>query len=320
MSNDQSQILVSICCLSYNHAQFVRKALDGFLMQEPPTGVSQDEPWFEILIHDDASTDGTDAIIREYAAKYQDRIFPLYEKENQYTRGGKGHMDFYNYDRARGKYLAICEADDCWVDPQKLQKQVDFMESHPVYSVCWHRVSVVDPNDKKIRDGKADRLFINMQNVSGVDIDIPTFFDDWYTQPCSMMIRRESLDYTWHTMYKSYCDTYEIYHLLKVGKGHILNFVGANYRIQPGGVASSMNTIRGCLSELGYIEELYYISKDSYTKNYWQSVLLWTIETLKQNGEIQLAKTTLWREFKLFPIQTMRIIFMLYKRSIKKYV
>ena len=69
MIKDQLPI-VSICCLSYNHAPFVRKALDGFLMQEPPTGVSAEDPWFEILIHDDASTDGTDAIIKEYATKH----------------------------------------------------------------------------------------------------------------------------------------------------------------------------------------------------------------------------------------------------------
>lgn len=323
MKNRDSHILVSICCLSYNHAPFIRKALDGFLMQQAPSCVPQGaklSDWCEILIHDDCSTDDTDAIIREYTTKYPDVIFPLYEEINQYTHGGKGHMDFYNYDRARGRYLAICEADDCWVDPRKLQKQVDFMESHAEYSVCWHRVSVVDPNDKEIREGKADRLFINKQNVSGVDIDIPTFFDDWYTQPCSMMIRRESMDYTWHTRYKTYCDTYEIYHLLKVGKGHILNFVGANYRIQPGGVASSMDEMQGCLSELGYIEELYHLNKDSYTKNYWQSVLLWTVETLNHNGKYQLIMRVIWKEFKLFPLQTIRICSILCKRSIKAYV
>ena len=134
--------IVSICCLTYNHAPFIRKALDGFLMQEPPTGVSADEPWFEILIHDDASTDGTDAIIKEYAAKYPDIIFPLYEEINQYTHGGKGNMDLFNYNRVRGKYIAYCEGDDYWIDAHKLQKQVDFMECHLEYSICTHGCSM----------------------------------------------------------------------------------------------------------------------------------------------------------------------------------
>ena len=103
--------VVSICCLTYNHAPFIRKCLDGFLMQSPPPCVPQDaklSDWCEILIHDDASTDGTDDIIREYAAKYPDVVFPLYEEENQYSRGGAGKMDLYNYNRARGKYIAYC--------------------------------------------------------------------------------------------------------------------------------------------------------------------------------------------------------------------
>ncbi len=320
MSNNQSYIIVSICCVTYNHAPFIRKALDGFLMQEPPFGVSADEPWYEILIHDDASTDGTTEIIKEYQAKYPDKIFPLFEEENQYSKGHVADMDMYNYRRVRGRYIAYCEGDDYWTDPLKLQKQVDFMDAHLDYSVCWHRVVVVDTYDKKIRDGRADRLFEQIPSVDGIDIDISKFFENWYTQPCSMMIRRDSLDYTWHTLYKTYCDTHEIYHLLKVGKGYILNFIGANYRMHSGGIASSMSTIRGCLSELGYIEELYYANRDIYTKNYWKSVLLWTIDTLKQSGEKQLIRDTLWREYKLFPLQTVRVIFILCKRSIKAHV
>lgn len=310
--------IVSICCVTYNHAPFIKKALDGFLMQEPPTGVSKDEPWYEILIHDDASTDGTNEIIREYATKYPNIIFPLYENDNQYSRGVD--VDFFNYNRVRGRYIAYCEGDDYWTDSLKLQKQVDFMDAHQEYSVCWHRVGVVDSEDNYIRPGRADELFARKQYAAGIDIDIPLFFQNWYTQPCSMMIRKSKLNYSWHNLYTNYCDTHEIYHLLKEGMGHILNFRGANYRIHTGGIASTKDDVQGCISELGYINELYRVNRDQYTKNYWKSVLLWTVGTLNKHGERKQKREVLWHEFKLFPIPTLKILFILSKRTIKAHV
>lgn len=136
--NQNDGIIVSICCITYNHAQYVRKCLDGFLRQECNFR-------YEILIHDDCSTDGTDAVIREYEVKYPSKIFPLYETENMYQKGYAGKMnDTFNIPRARGKYIALCEGDDYWTDPLKLQKQVDFMEAHPDYSMCYTDYQTVD--------------------------------------------------------------------------------------------------------------------------------------------------------------------------------
>lgn len=124
-------MMVSISCLSYNQAPYIRQCLDSFLMQQT------DFP-FEILIHDDASTDGTIAIIEEYASKYPDKIFPIIQTENQFSKGVRGIMAKYNFPRAKGKYIALCEGDDYWTDPQKLQKQVDFLEGNPNFSLCFH--------------------------------------------------------------------------------------------------------------------------------------------------------------------------------------
>jgi glycosyltransferase involved in cell wall biosynthesis len=118
----------------------------------------------EILIHDDCSTDGTTEIIREYEAKYPDLIFPLYEEENQYQQGKAAEIDFYNYRRARGKYIAYCEGDDYWTDPLKLQKQVDFMEANPEYSVCFHDFQVYD-----VRNAKWSKPLYNQGNSLQVD-------------------------------------------------------------------------------------------------------------------------------------------------------
>lgn len=125
---------VSICCLTYNHESYIRQCLDGFVMQKANFPI-------EILIHDDASTDGTQDIIREYEVKYPNIIKPIYQKENQYSKGVKVSL-VYNYPRAKGKYIALCEGDDYWTDPYKLQKQVDFLESHPDYVMCSHDVDI----------------------------------------------------------------------------------------------------------------------------------------------------------------------------------
>ena len=121
--------LVSICCAAYNHEEYIEDALRGFLMQECDFE-------YEILIHDDASTDKTAEIIRRYEKKYPDKIFPIYQTQNQYSQGKK-YSDL-NYERVRGKYVAICEGDDCWIDKTKLAKQIKLMEANPTFGLCFH--------------------------------------------------------------------------------------------------------------------------------------------------------------------------------------
>ena len=120
--------LVSICCIAYNQEKYIRETLEGFLKQKTSFP-------FEILIHDDASTDRTTDIIREYAAKYPGIIKPICQTENQHSKGIPVGITF-NYPRAQGKYIALCEGDDFWTDPLKLQKQFDFMEANPDYALC----------------------------------------------------------------------------------------------------------------------------------------------------------------------------------------
>lgn len=96
-----SDILVSICCITYNHEDYVAEAIEGFLMQKTDFN-------FEVLIHDDASTDGTAEIIKKYQKRYHDIIKPVLQIENQYSKGVKINST-YNYPRAKGKYIALCE-------------------------------------------------------------------------------------------------------------------------------------------------------------------------------------------------------------------
>lgn len=122
--------LVVIRCITYNHEPYIKDALEGFLMQKT------DFP-FVAIVHDDASTDNTAGIVREYAEKYPDIIFPIFETKNQYSKrdGSLGEIMKTAQDATGAKYIAFCEGDDYWTDPLKLQKQVDFLESHPDYGI-----------------------------------------------------------------------------------------------------------------------------------------------------------------------------------------
>lgn len=135
----EEQIIVAIYCLVYNHEPYLRDCLEGFVMQQTNFP-------FVAIVHDDASTDNSAAIIREYEEKYPDIIKPIYEAENQYSKrdGSVGRIMNAAIDATAAKYVAMCEGDDYWTDPNKLQKQVDYMESHPECAVCFHPVMVHD--------------------------------------------------------------------------------------------------------------------------------------------------------------------------------
>lgn len=131
-----TKTVVSICCLAYNHELYIEDALEGFLIQET------DFP-FEVLIHDDASTDHTADIIREYELAYPHIIKPIYQTINQFTHGGNITIR-YQYPRAKGEYIALCEGDDYWTNSQKLIKSINFLKNNPDYVACCHDVIIIN--------------------------------------------------------------------------------------------------------------------------------------------------------------------------------
>ena len=135
--------LVSILCATYNQKDFIAQTIEGFLMQKVSFPI-------EIIIHDDASTDGTAEIVKEYAAKHPDIIKPILQTENQHSKRNPIWKNFI-YPAAKGKYYADCEGDDYWTDPNKLQRQVDFLESHPDYSLSTENGTVLYTNTNVAR-------------------------------------------------------------------------------------------------------------------------------------------------------------------------
>lgn len=180
--------MVSISCTTYNHEDYIADALESFLMQKTKFK-------YEILIHDDASTDRTAEIIKIYERKYPEIIKPIYQTYNQYSKGVK--IGKFNRGRAKGKYIAICEGDDFWTDANKLQKQVDYMELHPDCSMCVHatyRVNVQKVKYKKhVRPNIGNKVYSVEEVIDGggglfatnsimyprdLGIDMPRFYNN----------------------------------------------------------------------------------------------------------------------------------------------
>lgn len=170
--------LVSIICDSYNHEHFLHDSIEGFLMQD----VKFD---YEILIHDDASTDKSQEIIRDYSEKYPDCFFPIYQVENQYSKK-VGVWKTYQFPRVRGKYIALCEGDDYWIDSNKLQKQVDFLETHLDYSMCFHNAL-----EHFEDNSQADRLFSNIEDRDYTALEI---YENWQIPTASVVLRSSVLN------------------------------------------------------------------------------------------------------------------------------
>ena len=222
-SND---IVVSISCITYNHAPYIRQCLDGFMMQKTDFA-------FEVLIHDDASTDGTAEIIKEYEAKYPNIIKPIYEEENQWIKGRRGSVVF-NFPRAKGKYIALCEGDDYWTDPLKLQKQVDFLESNDNYSICGHRFLAYDETAKRYYDYDT--------GINGTYQLTDLINKGRFCSTLSILFKRSALDIKSYCNCRCHLDIVLAYLLLEKGMGYCIPEVMAVYRVHNGGVWSGANS------------------------------------------------------------------------------
>lgn len=136
------EIIVSIICCTYNHEKYIKRAIESFLEQKTTFK-------FEVLIHEDASTDNTADIVRKYEKDYPEIIHVIYAEENRYSKGIRIPEDIL-IPISNGKYLAFCEGDDYFTDPYKLQKQVDYLEKHPECSLCFHSAEIVTVDEKRM--------------------------------------------------------------------------------------------------------------------------------------------------------------------------
>jgi glycosyltransferase involved in cell wall biosynthesis len=258
--------LVSINTLTYNHAPYIRQCLDGIVMQKTTFP-------FELLIHDDASTDGTADIIREYEAKYPDIVKPIYQTENRHSRGLSINCEL-QYPRFKGKYIAMIEGDDYWIDPLKLQKQVDFLENHPDYSICGGRYWVIE-------EGKSDELSEKDWMIKGLKkypngrtITLDTVFDKyllWYLTVCC---RKECIDSLQRFHYTK--DDVIFAASLELGKGFIFPDYFGVYRMHQGGIWAGINYHQRKKQNLPILKEMhqhFYHKSKSFRKWYYRDIM-----------------------------------------------
>lgn len=172
-----SQIMVSVCCIVFNQERYIRKCLESLVMQE--TNFK-----YEIVVHDDASTDRSADIIREFQQAYPDKVVPLYETENQYSKGNAPTL--LTVSQAHGKYIALCEGDDFWTSPHKLQKQVDFLESHEDFSLCVHAAYCAHEDDS-LFSKKFFRPYAESREVS-----VSEMLESWKFATNSVVYRRSA--------------------------------------------------------------------------------------------------------------------------------
>gem|GEM_PF-383791 len=206
---------VSIITISYNQEKYIKQALDSFVMQKCNFN-------YEVIVADDCSSDRTQDFIKEYAKKYPNIIKPILRKNN--IGAWNNFLDALN--TTKGKYIALCEGDDYWTDENKLQKQVDFLEKHPDYSVCFHPVRVFFENKEK-----EDYIFPR-DKIDGFTFE--SLLEANFIQTNSVMYKRQN--------YKGIAtdvipgDWYlHLYHA-KFGKIGFINKVMSDYRRHSGGI------------------------------------------------------------------------------------
>ena len=257
---DDNKILVSIRCLVYNHEPYLRQCLEGFVMQKTNFR-------FEAIVHDDASTDGSAEIIREYAEKYPDIIKPIYETENQYSKHDGSLRRIMNA-ACKGKYIAMCEGDDYWIDPLKLQKQVDFLENNLDYGLVHTYFNYVDIKDRIITPPTKLHKHIQERIFDGY------IWDYYLTNPgfiltCTCMYRRS----LYREDEQTFLDTGLFMMIARQSKVHCIRKITSCYRRNPqGAMCSNHGHVNVQNNRVKLYQVYYYISGKpcaSFYKNNW---------------------------------------------------
>lgn len=213
-----------IHCITYNHARFIRQALDGFVMQKTNFP-------FQAYVADDCSTDGTQEIIKEYAEKYPDIIVPVLRNRN--IGAIENFIDLS--DRIKSEYVALCEGDDFWTDKNKLQKQVDYLDTHTKCSICFHPVKVFFEDDSQ-----PDSIFPDPNwRFNRYVLDLSDLLKHNFIQTNSAVYRWRFRDENIHDIFPTNIIPGDYFmHLLHAQKGTIdyIDEVMATYRKHAGGM------------------------------------------------------------------------------------
>jgi glycosyltransferase involved in cell wall biosynthesis len=256
--------MVSVCIPTYNHGQFIRQCLEGVMMQQTNFA-------FEVIVGEDCSTDNTRSIVKEFEQRYPGIIKPIYHQKNV---GAQRNAYEFCWPKLTGKYIAVCEGDDYWTDPCKLQKQVDFLEENHEFVMCFHETNTINANGHILREVVAGhgKMVYEYDWRSVFHKQIATL---------SVVFRNCLSPGNKDFVHATYGDKFLFTVLSRYGKLAELGFNGGNYRKHVGGVYSGRTLAD---KYRGFIETRKFMKRSSLFNE-------------EQKREID---RTMWREKKKF--------------------
>ena len=229
-----NEVIVSVCMITYNHEKYISEAIEGVLMQKTTFPI-------ELIIGEDCSTDSTRKIVVEYAEKHPDIIRPLLPERNL------GMMTNFieTMQEATGKYIALCEGDDYWTDPYKLQKQVDILEANENIVAVATNAAICDFNGNTIQK---EKIVVSPDNKDGA-YNLHDFFSKGIQYPTlTVVFRNREMDFIKSKMqYLSnpFLGDWTLWVLLHtLGDFYFINQVTASYRVNPNSVTHTVNAVK----------------------------------------------------------------------------
>lgn len=273
--------LVSILIVTYQHKNFIASCLQAIIDQKCDFD-------FEVLIHDDASTDGTQEIIKEFQEKFPYIIKPVFQTQNQWSKNPGSINLRFNYPRAKGKYIAFCDGDDVWIDKNKLQKQVSFLEEHPDCNMICSGYDLIDKEKTKriIRENIAPP---ENENAEGFYFGLKELSKSWFIKNSTLLVRNEKPKIHVLEKYKSVFDIHLFYYILKDSKAYYSKESTMAYHRHEGGVYSRRSSFEILIVHYVLLKEMYENEKDDFTKHQYFKVLLQLI-SLNISGILSFKK------------------------------
>jgi len=267
--------LVSVLCITYNHVQFIRSCLESLVSQRC-------DFTFEIIIYDDASTDGTRDIVLEFQKKYPELIRPILREENQWFKN-PGVIDIlYNNPQAKGEYIAICEGDDFWIGQDKLQKQVGILEKYPECSMtCGAYVLKDDGKEKVVRQNKW--LTNHPEDERGKIFELEDLRSTFFIKTSTTLFRNIPSLFDQLNKYDLCLDMHIFYLLLRVGKGYYKREILAGYNKHQAGVYSGSHQQEVLLAQYLILKNMYEIDGDEFFRKKYLKLAL-SVLNLKISG------------------------------------
>jgi glycosyltransferase involved in cell wall biosynthesis len=266
---DNANVILSICMLTYNHEKWIGKAIEGVLMQKTNFN-------FELIIGEDCSNDRTREIVLSYSRMHPQIIRTIFNKNNLGL--AKNFSQILTI--CKGKYIAICEGDDFWTNPHKLQYQVDFLEENPNCTIVSHNAS------RYYEEEGLENNLIKFGN--SFQFDQKRYLEEWLTQPLTCVFRNIFRDYTYFNKENDiFCDVILFYELLKHGYGYFMREDMATFRVHKKALSSGLSRWQWLYNHIIMFDYLYkYNNRDellqTISRNYCLSIYIYNLSSVNR--------------------------------------